>query len=97
MIEILQQAVFGLGLFTALLLCLISVYFFRLKSYCAPAFGLMCLAESIAALMTTFFSLSSVFGVYANLSPELVLTMRLLIFGPLLTSSFFLLWKVRNS
>lgn len=97
LLETLQGAIFCLGIITAIIEFALGVYFVRTENHFARAFAAMCFADCVTSIVTTLFSMSSVLGLYGDISPEIVVIMRLSIFVPLLVSSAYLWWKVRTA
>ncbi len=80
------------GIFATLFSASLGWKFWKLDASLAKPFALSCFAGAAAGAATLAFSVASVFGAYGHLHPLLVDLLRLVIFGGL-TGSDFYMWK----
>lgn len=85
-------AIVVFGVFATGLSTWLGILFWRLKAELATPLAVMCFTGALAGVATLVFSLSSLFGLYAQMHPFVVDLLRLLIFGGL-TGSDLYMWK----
>ena len=84
------------GLFCVGLSMVLSYRFHRVKQALSKALAFQLFAEGVVGFVTVIFAITSWLNLYAHLSPELVLVLRLIIFGAASATSINLYRRVRD-
>jgi hypothetical protein len=84
------------GLFCVALSLVLSYRFHLVKQSLSKALSIQLMAEGFVGFVTVLFAITSWLDLYSNLSPELVLVMRISIFTAASSTSINLYRKVRH-